>query len=622
VKKVVADKRNANDFFGYRVAISGNYAFVGSQNKSGIHIFKRAGNGSWNFTQEIMSSDFSGGDLFGRSVSRSGAYVIVGDPLEDEDPLGGNTLTDAGSAYLFELDGNNNWTEVQKIVASDRNASDQFGYRVAISGSYAIVGAEYEDEDSVGANTLNSAGSAYIFERDSSGKWLEVKKIVASDRAAEDNFGGSLSISGNYVVVGAEMDDEDFAGANTMSAAGSAYIFERDGNGNWSEVQKITHFDRAIGDRFGSYVSISGNTAIVSAPWGVGLFTGKAYIYNRSSSGNWTLKRKIVSSDLSTGDQFGRPVAISGNQCIVGAPYHDIVNSGVDTIINVGAVYIFKFDKFSSLNGQLYDDVNPNCTKDVGEGGLPFFVKANQHFTMANDTGFYQVQILDSINYTIEPIIPKIYTSMVQSFCPQFYSVYLDTTSAKDTSGFDFGFNYTPCPILRIDVNSNRRRRCMRNRTIIKYCNAGFADEDSVQVTVQLPEFVHLLSTDNNYYLSNDGNYIFDIDTLGQGQCGQIIIIDSVACINGIAGLTQCTKAWITPVNQCIRDLDTISANIWDNSSLAVEGRCLADSIIRFVINNLGQLGGEDMQDSSEYRIYVDNQLSVTSNFLLYGGGR
>jgi len=116
------------------------------------------------------------------------------------------------------------WNQIIKAVASDRAASDYFGYSVSISGDYAIVGAYYEDEDTSGANTLTNAGSAYIFMR-SGTSWSQQQKIVASDRAVGDYFGYSVSISGDYAVVGAYGEDEDTSGANTKSYAGSAYIF-------------------------------------------------------------------------------------------------------------------------------------------------------------------------------------------------------------------------------------------------------------------------------------------------------------------------------------------------------------------------------------------------------------
>ena len=182
-----------------------------------------------------MASDRATNDYFGYSVSISGSYIIVGAYYEDEDESGANTLLNAGSAYIFAKDqgGTDNWGQVKKIVASDRAAGDYFGNSVSISGSNAIVGANLEDEDATGGSTFGNAGSAYIFVKDQGGdgNWGQVKKIVASDRAAEDYFGTSVSISGNYVIVGAYYEDEDAVGGATLSSAGSAYLFAKDQGG-------------------------------------------------------------------------------------------------------------------------------------------------------------------------------------------------------------------------------------------------------------------------------------------------------------------------------------------------------------------------------------------------------
>ena len=184
------------------------------------------------------------GDNFSWSLDISGNYAVIGAYGESEDAAGENTLLSAGSAYIFERNADGNWIEVQKIVPGDRAADDHFGGSVAISANYIIVGAEDEDEDEVGENTFEDAGSAYIFERNGYGIWEEVKKIVASDRASTDHFGKVVDISGNYAVVGTIYEDEDSAGENTMNDAGSVYIFERDEDGLWNEVQKIVASDR------------------------------------------------------------------------------------------------------------------------------------------------------------------------------------------------------------------------------------------------------------------------------------------------------------------------------------------------------------------------------------------
>ena len=223
--KIVAADRAANDNFGRSVAISGDYVVVGAplKNENAAYIFKRTGT-TWAQEAKIVAADRAASDRFGYSVAISGDYVVVGAYFEEEDAAGGSTLTNAGSAYIFKRTGTT-WAQEAKIVAADRAADDRFGYSVAISGDYVVVGAYFEDEDAAGGSTLTNAGSAYIFKRTGT-TWAQEAKIVASDRATNDQFGYSVAISGDYVVVGAYAEDEDAAGGNTLSSAGSAYFFK------------------------------------------------------------------------------------------------------------------------------------------------------------------------------------------------------------------------------------------------------------------------------------------------------------------------------------------------------------------------------------------------------------
>jgi hypothetical protein len=146
--------------------------------------------------------------------------------LEDHNATGGASLNSAGSAYIFKRNANDgSWKQSKKIVASDREASDMFGVSVSISGDYAIVGAYNEDQDKGGGNTLSDAGSAYIF-KNTAGSWAQVRKIVASDRGGFDLFGYSVAISGDYAIAGAYSESEDEAGGNNLAAAGSCYVFK------------------------------------------------------------------------------------------------------------------------------------------------------------------------------------------------------------------------------------------------------------------------------------------------------------------------------------------------------------------------------------------------------------
>jgi hypothetical protein len=316
--KLTASDGAAGDSFGWPVSISGDglTAIVGAHrdddngtDSGSAYIYKYI-NGAWNETK-LTASDGAASDFFGRSASISddGLTVIIGALGDDDDG------SSSGSAYIYKYI-NGAWNET-KLTASDGAAGDSFGLSVSISddGLTAIVGANGDDDD----------GSAYIYKYINSA-WNETK-LTASDGAASDSFGYSVSISddGLTAIVGANGDD---------SSRGSAYIYNYN-SGVWNET-KLTASDGAAYDYFGYSVSISGDglTAIVGAN-GDDSSRGSAYIYNYNS-GVWN-ETKLTASDGAAYDYFGYSVSISGDglTAIVGA-YRDDDN-GTDS----GSAYIF-----------------------------------------------------------------------------------------------------------------------------------------------------------------------------------------------------------------------------------------------------------------------------------------
>ena len=316
--KLTASDAAADDFFGSSVSISGDYAVVGAPedgdvgNASGsAYIFMRNGS-SWIEQAKLTASDAAADDFFGRSVSISGDYALIG---ADRDDDAGSA---SGSAYIFMRNGSS-WIEQAKLTASDAAAFNLFGVSVSISGDYALVGAR---------GNKGSSGSAYIFKRNGS-SWAEQAKLTASDVAEDDQFGVSVSISGDYALVGALGDDD--AG----STSGSAYIFMRNGS-SWTEQAKLTASDAAADDLFGFSVSISGDYAVVGAYLDddAGDKSGSAYIFMRNDT-SWIEQAKLTASDAAADDQFGFSVSISGDYAVVGAYLDD------DAGDRSGSAYIF-----------------------------------------------------------------------------------------------------------------------------------------------------------------------------------------------------------------------------------------------------------------------------------------
>ena len=279
---------------------------------------------------KLTAFDGASGDLFGFSVSISGDTAIVGARSDRVDGLS------SGSAYVFERSGGI-WMQKAKLTAFDGASGDNFGGSVSISGDTAIVGAIFDDDKAI------LSGSAYMFERDQGGadNWGQVAKLTASDGALSDLFGVSVSISGDTAIVGAYADD-----LGTGISSGSAYVFERNegGIGKWGEVKKLTASDGAAFDQFGFSVSISGDTAIVGAysdDLGTSVNSGSAYVFKRNEggAGTWGEVKKLTASDGVVPDQFGLSVSISGDTAIVGAHRDD--DDGRDS----GSAYVYEFNQ-------------------------------------------------------------------------------------------------------------------------------------------------------------------------------------------------------------------------------------------------------------------------------------
>jgi FG-GAP repeat len=320
-QKLTATGATAGDEFGGSVAVSGDTIVVGARwnDDAGIdsgsaYVFVRSGL-TWTQQQKLTATDAAAGDRFGGSVAISGDRVVVGAQWD------GDAGDASGSAYVFVRSGTT-WDEEDKLTATDAAAGDRFGRSVAISEDTVVVGALWDDDAG------DASGSAYVFVR-SGTTWPEEDKLAATDAAAGDEFGRSVSVSGNIAVVGAWLDDD--AGIDS----GSAYVFVRSGT-TWTEEDKLIATDGASGDEFGVSVSVSGDTAVVGAPHNdsPAFRSGSAYVFVRSGT-TWTEEDKLAATDGASDDHFGESVAVSGDTVVVGAPFHEA------TGYHQGSAYVF-----------------------------------------------------------------------------------------------------------------------------------------------------------------------------------------------------------------------------------------------------------------------------------------
>ncbi|MDN3725492.1 T9SS type A sorting domain-containing protein [Aequorivita sp. SDUM287046] len=374
--KIVSNNRESRAEYGTAVDLHASFAVVGASRETiasgAAYVYEKDGQGNWSLAQRLAAADPNQGAEYGGGVKfstdflvvaagradignaqRAGAlYVynysnnnwdfntkLVASDLTSEAKLGmnptsldveGNTIVAGapgenvwtGSVYVFKREAGM-WIEAQKIFSPTPQTSDVFGVGVALSGDYLVVGANEVD---------GRKGAAYIYLKNGNGQFEYVQTVMASDASNDSFFGTAVSISGDQMVIGAY---------GATAEQGAAYIFERNAQGIWTEVQKITGNSSSESTHFGWCTDMQQNHIVVSAPHLFGMEEGEVYFYKRNGSGTWMEDQMIQGNDTAGEDFFGWSVAIHQDGIIVGAPWEDHDANGGNEIDRAGSAYIF-----------------------------------------------------------------------------------------------------------------------------------------------------------------------------------------------------------------------------------------------------------------------------------------
>jgi|GEM_PF-993147 len=342
--KLTASDESSSDYFGSSVSLKENQALIGAPgaassnhiNPGAVYLFQLSG--SWTEIERFNASDDSPNDGFGGAVALESDKFIVGNSNDDDN---GNN---AGAAYVF--DNASGWQQQTKLLSSLGPHLDSYGSAVSISGTRAVVGAPYND------NQGYDAGSVYVFDY-MAGSWHFTQQLYADDASSNDWFGTAVSLSGDRLVVGAP--GENTKGTN----AGAVYVFDLNG-GVWSQTDKITVASLNAHDRFGTAVSLDADRILIGA-YGVdltGINFGAAYVFDWVA-GNWTYTTTLTASDGTNLDSFAEAVSLDGDRALISASRDD--DGGKDS----GSAYVFDL-----VNGSWLETDKLNAGPDAALGAL------------------------------------------------------------------------------------------------------------------------------------------------------------------------------------------------------------------------------------------------------------
>lgn len=378
--KVTASDGVSNDLFGSSVAISSNgntvcIGSVGHKTKRGaVYVFERAGN-SWVQQAKLEAPDAVDNDSFGNdvAVSSDGNMLLIGSPMRDKPGYSNN-----GGVYAYERTGST-WTYKATIISATNSANMYFGYSLSISGDgntaliggYGANGGQSElykrtgstwnyvatltesQQNALGKDVAISSNGltlaiadpdannkkGYVYVKTFDGNNTVTAQTTLAGVASNGYFGSSVALStdGNTLVVGA--NGENAVSGSTSNNTGVAYVYTRSGS-TWTEQQRISVPSIAIGAKFGSAASLSGdgNLLVVGANGEnvVSDTEGAAYVFNRSA-GVWSQIKKLTDVSPTAKDIYGFAVAMSlnGLYVAVGSPQDD------DRATDAGSVCIF-----------------------------------------------------------------------------------------------------------------------------------------------------------------------------------------------------------------------------------------------------------------------------------------
>jgi hypothetical protein len=297
---------------------------------------------------QLTASDLEKGDTYGSSVAIHGDFAVVGSPRDDPNGL------DSGSVYVHDL---STGAPPVKLVPADGDFRDEFGSAVALWGDLLAVGVP-RDDGACPTTWLCNSGSVRIY-HESGGAWIHEATLEALDTVEADQFGWSVALKGDTLIVGAPTADP-LCPQDPLCNSGAAYVFERQGT-LWTQVQKLEPASASAGDWFGTAVALDGDRVVIGGAYSsaADTFAGTGNVFDRQG-GTWTETARLEPSDVLPGALFGYSVAVDGDVIVVGAPESSSVGS------KEGAAHVFEFDGVNWSETGVLHAANPDVLDTFG----------------------------------------------------------------------------------------------------------------------------------------------------------------------------------------------------------------------------------------------------------------
>ena len=268
-------------------------------------IMERVGEDTWEFKQILKLDRKKISPYYGADIAIEGDVAVIGASRDMTDENEENKMKETGAIYIFIRSNNGKWEFVQKLVSSNRTKREYFGISVDIKENCIIAGSLY---------------NVYIFNKDSTGKWIERQKINSTYK------GLPVSCSGSKFV------GEDISITSGTRKTQGLYMFRKDEYGKWTEYQSIIPSDLHKYDLFGLNLQSFSNEVVITNGSNKNFMlvgaplqdneirnSGAIYAYRKQSTGNWSTVQKIIPDVPFIDLNYGRSIVMNNTHLIIGS---------------------------------------------------------------------------------------------------------------------------------------------------------------------------------------------------------------------------------------------------------------------------------------------------------------